>query len=137
MNRSLLADMIVAIHLGYVTIVVFGLFAILLGGAFRWRFIRNFWFRTTHLAMILVVVFESLFGITCPITVWEHRLRAAAGHTDAAAMSFVARLIHQLIFYEFPPIVFTVGYCLFGLAVLASWWLVPPLLPWKRGRKIH
>ncbi|MCL1817992.1 MAG: DUF2784 domain-containing protein [Spirochaetaceae bacterium] len=135
MNQSLLADMIVAVHFEYVAIVVFGLFAILAGRVLRWRFIRNFWFRITHLAMILIVVVESLFGIACPMTVWEYELRAAAGQQDTAAMSFVARLIHHLIFYEFPSSVFTVGYCLFATAVLASWWLVPPILPWKHGAR--
>ena len=135
MNGSLLADLIVAIHLLYVVSVISGLPVILLGGVLRWRFIRNFWFRIIHLIMILLVVFEDLFGITCPLTDWEYDLRVAAGQHDASDGSFVARLIHLLIFYEFPPIVFTVGYCLFGIAVLVSWWLIPPHLPWKHGKK--
>ena len=132
MNRSLIADLIVAIHFGYVMLVVFGLFVILLGSALRWRFIRNFWFRVIHLAMILTVVFEALFGIPCPLTDWEYELRIAAGQQDATNVSFVARLIHKLIFFDFPPIVFTIGYCLFGLAVLVSWRLIPPAYPWKK-----
>jgi len=135
MNRSLIADLIVAIHLVYVTAVVSGLFVILLGGALRWRFVRNFWFRTIHLAMILLVVFEALSGIICPLTAWEYELRVAAGQREVSDMPFIARLIHQLIFYDFPPIVFTIGYCLFALAVLISWRLIPPVLPWKRKGK--
>jgi len=129
---SLLADLIVSIHFGYVIIVVGGLVVIALGGALRWSFVRNFWFRTIHLTMILIVVFEAIFGISCPLTDWEYELRVAAGQQNAAAESFVARLIQQIIFYNFPPIVFTISYCLFGIAVLASWWLIPPLLPWKQ-----
>jgi len=132
MNRSFIADLIVAIHFGYVTVVVSGLAVILLGGALRWRFVRNFWFRAIHLAMILIVIIEALLGITCPLTDWEYDLRIAAGQQDVTNASFIARLIHKLIFYEFPPIVFTVGYCLFGIAVLVSWRLFPPVLPWKR-----
>jgi len=134
MNRSLIADLIVAIHFVYVTVVVAGLLVILLGGALHWRFIRNFWFRAIHLVMILIVVFEALLGITCPLTDWEYELRVAAGQRDASAASFIARLIHRLIFYDFPPFVFTAGYCLFGLAVIVSWRLFPPVLPWKNKR---
>jgi hypothetical protein len=134
MNRPLIADLIVSIHFGYVLFVVGGLFAIILGGALRWRFIRNFWFRAVHLAMILIVVFETIFGIPCPLTDWEYELRIAAGQQNAASESFVARLIQQLIFYDFPLIVFSIVYCLFGIAVLTSWWLIPPLLPWKQGK---
>jgi len=129
---SLIADLIVSIHFVYVMVVVGGLFVIVPGGVLRWSFVRNFWFRAIHLAMILIVVFETFFGISCPLTDWEYELRVAAGQQNAAAESFVARLIQQLIFYDFPPIVFTIAYCLFGIAVLASWWLIPPLLPWKQ-----
>ena len=130
----LLADLIVTIHLGYVMFVVFGLLVILLGGMLRWRFVRNFWFRIVHLTMILIVVSEALLGIECPLTAWEYELRITAGQYDASGSSFVARLIHQVMFFEFPPIVFTIAYCLFGLAVLASWLLIPPVMPWKRKR---
>ncbi|MDR0447939.1 MAG: DUF2784 domain-containing protein [Treponema sp.] len=126
MNQAIIADMITAIHFGYVIFVVFGLLVILLGGALRWHFIRNFWFRAVHLTMILIVVFEAVSGISCPLTVWEYKLRIAAGQQNAADVSFIARLIHQLIFFEFPPIVFTIGYCIFGTAVLLSWFLIPP-----------
>ena len=129
---SLIADLIVSIHFGYVIFVVGGLFVIVLGGALRWRFIKNFWFRAIHLIMILIVVFEAVFGISCPLTDWEYEFRIAAGQQNAAAESFVARLIQQIIFYDFPLIVFTIGYGLFGITVLASWWLIPPLLPWKQ-----
>ena len=132
---ALIADLIVSIHFVYVILVVGGLIVIILGGVLKWRFVRNFWFRVIHLLMILIVVFENFFGISCPLTYWEYKLRIAAGQQNAASESFVARLIQQLIFYDFPQIVFTVVYCLFGMAVLATWWFIPPLLPWKLKNK--
>jgi hypothetical protein len=132
MNKPIIADLIVSIHFGYVIFVVGGLFVITIGCVLKWRFIRNFWFRAIHLTMILIVVFEAIFGISCPLTDWEYELRIAAGRQNAVSESFVARLIQQIIFYDFPPIVFTISYCLFGIAVLMSWWLIPPLLPWKK-----
>ena len=131
MKISSLADLIAAIHLVYVVIVVFGLFLILLGGVLKWRFIRSFWFRAIHLAMILLVVFEALFGITCPLTDWEYELRVSA-EQDVTNESFIARLIHKLIFFDFPSIVFTAAYCLFGMLILLTWWRVPPHLPWSK-----
>jgi len=135
MNRSLYADLIVSIHFGYVIFVVGGLLVIILGGVLRWRFIRNFWFRVIHLAMILLVVFETLWGITCPLTDWEYELRVAAGQQNVSGESFIARLIHLLIFYEFPQMVFTIAYCVFGIAVLVSWWLIPPRVPWRKKKE--
>ena len=127
----LLADIIAIIHFGYVAFVVLGLFVVLLGGLLRWSFVRNFWFRAIHLLMISVVILQSLIGKECPLTVWERDLRIAAGQSNVSEEAFVVRLVHQLMFFDFPPIVFTVGYCLFGLAVLGSWWLYSPHFPWK------
>ena len=131
---ALFADMIAVIHFGYVAVVVFGLLIFLLGGLRGWRFVRNFWLRFIHLMMISVVIFLSLIGEPCPLTVWEHDFRIAAGQPNVCDRAFVARLVHQLIFFEFPPIVFTVVYGLFGLVVLASWWVYPPNFPWRKKK---
>ena len=53
---SLLADLIVVFHATYVSFVVFGLVAILIGVAFRWSWVRNIWFRSLHLTAIGIVV---------------------------------------------------------------------------------
>ena len=58
-----LADLIVVLHATYVSFVVFGLVAILLGIVFRWSWVRNIWFRSIHLIAIAIVVGESLAGI--------------------------------------------------------------------------
>jgi hypothetical protein len=127
-----LADLIVVFHATYVGFVVFGLVAILLGGVLRWAWVRNIWFRLLHLLAILVVAGEALLGIVCPLTTWESQLREAAG--DAAQEgSFVGRWVHELIFVEVPPWGLTLGYCLFALAVVLAFVLVPPRL---RGRAL-
>jgi cytochrome c biogenesis protein CcdA len=70
----MLADLIVVFHTAYVSFVVFGLAAILIGAVFHWGWVRNFWFRAIHLTTIGIVVIEALAGITCPLTDWENRL---------------------------------------------------------------
>jgi hypothetical protein len=130
---SLMADLLVVIHAIWVGIVVLGLLAILAGAAFRWRWIRNFWFRVIHLGMIAVVVCEALLGIPCPLTVWEYRLREAAGQTVQEG-TFIGRCVHDLLFYDFPPWVFTVVYCIFGGIVLGTMVLIPPSWPRRRAK---
>ena len=128
----LLADLIVAIHLVYVAVVVLGLGAILLGLWRGWAWIRNFWFRTIHLVMIAVVAFQAIVGITCPLTTWEYQLRVAAGDTGQPG-TFVGRMVHYVLFFQLPPWVFTLGYVLFGLAVLLAFLLAPPKWPRRTG----
>jgi len=124
----MLADLIVVFHAAYVSFVVFGLVVILVGIAFRWGWIRNFWFRAAHLTAIGIVVAEALIGMTCPLTDWENQLRRSAGQTSYPG-DFLGYWAHRLIFYQAEPWVFTVIYVVFGLAVLATFVLAPPRWP--------
>lgn len=121
----LLADLTVIIHFAYVMFVILGLFAILAGWALRWNWIRNRWFRGIHLLMIGVVVLESWAGITCPLTTWEHQLRQRAGQ-ETYQGDFIATWVHDALFFDAEPWVFTVCYSLFGGLVLATLFFVPP-----------
>ncbi|MCC6126616.1 MAG: DUF2784 domain-containing protein [Pirellulales bacterium] len=128
----LLADLVVAIHFAYVGFVVAGLLAILLGGWRKWRWVRNFWFRLIHFLMIAVVVGESLFGVICPLTDWEDALREKAGETVQQG-TFIGRMLHDLLFLEVPQGALAPFYCVFGLIVLATVFLVPPRWPKAEG----
>ncbi len=125
MLYSLAADAIVVAHLAYVSFVIFGLVLILLGRALGWTWIRNSWFRVIHLSMILIVVVESIYSITCPLTTLEDYLRQQAGQTVQEG-SFIGRMAHDLLFVDIPAESFVWIYCLFGLLVLTSWVIVPP-----------
>lgn len=126
MNWALaLANFIALLHAAWVGFIVLGQAAILLGIVFRWSWVRNFWFRTIHLTMILVVVAESLAGLPCPLTTWEHRLRQHAGQLTVEG-DFIAFWVHRIIFYQAEPWVFTTLYVGFGLVVLATFLFAPP-----------
>jgi hypothetical protein len=125
---GLLADLIVAVHVAYVSFVILGLLLTLVGGWRGWCWVRNPWFRLLHLFAIVIVAAEAVYGVDCPLTVWEHDLRVAAGQ-EATGESFVGRLLHGMIFYDLPPAVFTAFYVAFAALVAGSLWLVP--LRWK------
>ena len=128
---KLLADFIVVLHFAYFSFVVFGMVLILLGIAFRWSWVRNFWFRALHLMTIGIVVLEAIVGLTCPLTHWEHQLRKMAGKGDYSG-DFIGYWAHRLIFLDAPPWVISALQIGFGLAVLATFVLAPPRWP---GRK--
>jgi len=121
----LTADFIVVVHFAFVAFVVFGLLLTLAGGVRHWAWVRNLRFRAIHLAAIGFVVAESLCGITCPLTVWEQRLRDLAGQTSYRG-DFIATWVHDLMFFDAALWVFTLCYCSFGAIVVLSWLLVPP-----------
>lgn len=119
------ADLILVTHALFVAFVVLGLIAMPVGKYFRWRWARNLRFRLIHLAAIGFVIGESWLGIICPLTEWENRAREAAGG-EAYSGSFIQHWLHEILFYDFAPWVFTVAYTVFGILVLAAWVLVPP-----------
>jgi hypothetical protein len=126
-----LADGIVAIHVAYVSFVVFGLVLIWIGLWRKWAWVNNRWFRLAHLLAIVTVALEALFDIECPLTVWERDLRGLAGQTVDEA-TFMGRLLHNILFYQAPPWVFTTCYVVFALVVVGTLILAPPR--WRTGR---
>lgn len=128
---QLAANGVLILHVGYVAFVVLGLLLILVGGLFRWRWVRNRWFRAVHLLAIAIVVLESWLNITCPLTTLENWLRVKAG-AETYEGDFIAIWLHSILFFDLPPWVFVYGYTAFGAAVLAGLILVPPRLRAER-----
>ncbi len=131
MSNETLADLVLVLHAGFVAFVVLGLLLVLLGGAMRWRWVRNRWFRLAHLAAILLVVAQAWLGIVCPLTTLESYLRRRAGQ-QGYEMGFIADRVRRLIFFEADWWVFALAYTVFGILVLVSIWLVRPR--WRPSR---
>jgi hypothetical protein len=122
---GILADLIVAVHVAYVGYVLAGQAVILLGAALHWQWVRNPWFRLTHLAAILVVAFEAIWGITCPLTTWEGQLRAAGGE-QVSRGTFIGRFLDSILFYNVDARILNWAYIAFAVLVLGTLILVPP-----------
>lgn len=126
----LAADAILLLHVLLVAFIVLGLILVFTGRVCAWGWVRNPWFRSTHLAAISVVVVQSWFGIICPLTNWEMMLRSRAGDAVYAG-SFIAHWLDSLLYYQAPAWVFAVCYTVFGAAVAAGWYWVRPR-PFRR-----
>ena len=122
---QLLADAILVLHTLFVAFVVFGLAAIYVGYWLSWTWVRNYWFRLTHLLAIGYVVLESWLGVVCPLTRWEMSLRLKAGSATYGG-SFIQHWLQKILYYDAPAWVFILAYTLFGILVLASWFVVRP-----------
>lgn len=121
-----LADLVVLVHFLYVLFAVGGEAFILLGTARRWAQARNLPFRIGHLVSVALVALEAATGTDCPLTAWEYRLRQLAGQAVEDHLSFIARLVGTLIYYDFPRWVFTLAHIAFGCLVVLTYVLMPP-----------
>jgi hypothetical protein len=124
-----LADLVLTIHFMFVAFIAVGLLLIWLGWLCRWNFVRNAWFRLTHLAAIGMVAAESLIGFVCPLTILEDWLRSLAGDEQRYQESFIQHWLHRLMFFDVDERVFTMSYLAFFIAVVLSLWLVKPRWP--------
>ena len=125
---TILADAVVIIHAAYVAFVVGGLAAILIGAAMKWRWTRSFAFRVSHLAAIALVCVESIVGVICPLTSLENLIRDRGGAARYTG-DFVAYWAHRMIFYNFPPWIFTAAYMTFAILVAITFIAIPPRRP--------
>jgi hypothetical protein len=121
-----LADAILLLHFVFVAFVVGGLAAIWIGYFAGWKFVRNPWFRIAHLLAMAFVVVESVFGMVCPLTTWEDRLRLRGGEGPTYANSFIQYWIHRVMFFEIPEHTFTIIYITFLALILLSLFIIKP-----------
>ena len=133
MTWQRLADAVLCSHVALMVFVVLGLPLIVVGNLRRWPWINSPWLRFAHLATIVVVASEAWLGLVCPLTTLEMALRARA-HESTYDGSFVEHWLQALLFWQAPAGVFTMIYSLFGLAVLATWWLWPVRIARARVR---
>lgn len=125
----MLANTILVVHFAWIFYVLIGQVLIFLGIAFKWDWIRNFWFRFTHLSMMALVAVEAIFKITCPLTLWESNYRG--GTRPSVDSDFIVYWMRQIIFFDLPSDAwqFLVGYLGFTLLVVWSYWIAPPRRP--------
>jgi hypothetical protein len=120
-----LADVVLLLHTLFVIFVIVALLLTVIGGYRRWRWVRNFWFRSVHLVCIAVVVAQSWIGLLCPLTTLEMWLRRQAGDVTYDK-SFIQYWLERFLYYDVPGWVFVTVYTIFGLLVVITWARFPP-----------
>jgi len=118
-----LAELVLAVHLGVILFIVFGLIAIPIGARLGLEFVRAFWWRSTHLFLMGVVALQKLLGRSCFLTNWEDRLMQRAAPIARVPVHLWAE---RLIYIDLPLWVFTVAYAVLFAYVLVLWFAVPP-----------
>lgn len=116
-----LADIVLAFHFGIALFITLGLLLIPLGFIYSWSWIRNRRFRQIHAGLMLFVAIETVFSITCPLTVLEAQLRQTT-----APQSFWAYQLNQLLYWDLPPSFFVGLYLLCSIWVVYLWRRIPP-----------
>lgn len=124
-TAALLADALLALHMGIVVFVVGLLPLVLLGGARGWRWVRRRSLRLAHLGLMLFIAVQAWLGRLCPLTVWEQDLRRHAGQSGYTE-SFIEHWLSQPLYWDLPWWVFVAAYTAFAGLVVGAWGWVRP-----------
>lgn len=110
MIYKILADIVVVMHLAWISFMLLGFILTLCGffstyvlrtSADRWKGFFDRWlFRTFHLLGIAAVSFLAIMGKYCPLTIWENSLRAKYDPTLTYPGSCIVHYIEKLIYLE-------------------------------------
>lgn len=123
-----LADVVLLVHLAVILFNVFGLIAIPLGAWCEWRFVRVFWWRALHVALLVAVAIQAVLARVCFLTIWQSDLLRRAG-VNASDAPLIQRWVNRLIYWPLPLWVFAVLYVAALALAIVLWWKVPPKVP--------
>ncbi|PPR79889.1 MAG: hypothetical protein CFH01_00098 [Alphaproteobacteria bacterium MarineAlpha2_Bin1] len=116
----LLADIILIIHFFIAFFVFLGLF-FPIPYKLNWNFAKNFYLRFVHLLLITIILFETLIGFICPLTIFENILR---GNTDTR--TFISKWLQNLLFWDFSIVYFILIYFICFFWTVFIWFYYPP-----------
>lgn len=125
LTAALLANALLALHVGIVVFVVGLLPLVLVGGALGWRWVRHAGLRLGHLCLMLFIAAQAWLGQLCPLTVWEQALRRSAGQSSYRE-SFIEHWFARLLYWDAPWWAFVAAYTAFAALVALAWWWVRP-----------
>lgn len=120
-----LAEAVLGFHVAVVPFNVFGLIVIPVGAWRGWAFVRVFWWRALHLAMLTIVAVQVVLGRVCFLTLWQSDLLQQAGETGSN-VPMIQGWVTRVIFWPLPLWFFAILYVAVCGYALVLWWLVPP-----------
>ena len=121
MTQEIFADFVLIFHFGIVIFITSLFLIIPVGYKFKWNWPRNRKLRSTHLFLICLVTTETVFGLTCPLTLIEHNLRGIF-----ISNAFVTSWLQNLLYWNFPKEFFLISYILCLMWTIFMWNRFPP-----------
>ena len=118
----LIADIVLFFHFCIVVFITFGFVLIPIGYNFNWIWIKNKKLRLLHFGMMIFVTFETILGLSCPLTVLENNLRGINEN-----QLFLSKWITKVIYWDFPSEFFLILYCLCLGWTFLIWKKYPPI----------
>ena|SRR5579863_2375697 len=113
-------------HFAVVVFNVFWLAVVPIGAWQRWSFVRNYWWRSTHILTLIIVAAQAVAGRLCFLTTLQDYFQGRAGG-NTAPPSLLTRAVARVVFWPLPDWVFAPLYVLALACAAVLWITVPPV----------
>lgn len=130
MPKEYLIQLVVIFHFIWILFVLTGFCWTIVAFLVHRQFLDCFWFRTIHLAGVVLVALLPRFGGRCPLTTLEIYLRAYIG--SAFSEGFILHYLRELGSKEVGPNVIEIATFVIFIGTLAAYLYRPP----KRADKL-
>ena len=118
----MIVDVLLLVHFGLAAFITAGFFIIPIGYQLGWNWIKKRSLRLLHLYLMCFIFFETIVGLTCPLTVLENMFRDVD-----YSMSFMSYWVAQILYWDLPSQIFLILYSLCFGWVLILWKICPPI----------
>ena len=115
------ADLVLVSHFCIFFFITVGLFILPIGYLRNYIWTRNTKMRLTHLFLMGFITLETIFGVTCPLTITENFLRQ-----NNYQQSFVSHWLSHFIYWDLPTYFFIILYSACFIWALIFWRVHPP-----------
>jgi len=115
------SEIVLLIHFCIFLFIILSFFLIPLGYQQKWRWVKNKYYRSTHIILMGIIFIETILGFMCPLTVLEHHLR-----NNTKVNNKFTEIIHQIMYWDLPIYQFIFLYLLSLLYLIFLWFYFKP-----------
>lgn len=123
-SHEMAALAVLYFHFAVVLFNLFWLIAVPVGAWLGLRFVRNYWWRAAHIAVLILVAAQAVAGRLCFLTILQNNLQGRAG--DITPPSLITRIVTRAIYWPLPGWAFAPLYVLALVWAALLWIYVPP-----------
>lgn len=89
------SEIVLLFHFCIFLFIILSFFLIPLGYQQKWRWVKNKYYRSTHIILMGIIFIETILGFMCPLTVLEHHLR-----NNTKVNNKFTEFIHQIMYWD-------------------------------------
>ena len=115
------SEIVLFFHFIVFLFITVSFFLIPFGYFQKWKWVKNKYYRLTHLVLMGIILIETILGFMCPLTILENFLR-----NNIEVDNNLTQIIHQIMYWNLPNYQFIILYILSFSYLIFLWFFFKP-----------